>query len=158
VTGVRVPVEPAAVRAGAWADDVAMWFRVTDPDHALAGGLAMLHAHCRYPGVFGGLFLQSGSFFVPRLDSQERRFPYYRRITAFTAAMRAHGVPGAPVPVVMTCGSIEENIGNNRLMPAVLRSGGYPAALHEVPDVHNYTAWRDAFHPYLTELVAEVTR
>jgi enterochelin esterase-like enzyme len=122
------------------------------------GGLAMLHAHCRYPGVFSGLFLQSGSYFVPRLDSQERRFPYYRRITAFTAAMRAPGVPGAPVPVVMTCGSIEENIGNNRLMLAVLRSGGYPAALHEVPDVHNYTAWRDAFHPYLTELVAEVTQ
>ena len=122
------------------------------------GGLAMLHAHCRYPAVFGGLFLQSGSFFVPRLDSQERRFPYYRRITAFTAAMRAHRVPGAPVPVVMTCGSIEENIGNNRLMLAVLRSAGYSATLHEVPDVHNYTAWRDAFGPYLTELVAAVTR
>jgi len=122
------------------------------------GGLAMLHAHCRYPGVFGGLFLQSGSFFVPRLDSQERRFPYYRRITAFTAALRAHGVPGVPVPVQMTCGSIEENIGNNRLMLAVLRSAGYPATLHEVPDVHNYTAWRDAFDPHLTELVAAVTR
>jgi enterochelin esterase family protein len=122
------------------------------------GGLAMLHAHCRYPGVFGGLFLQSGSFFVPRLDSQERRFRYYRRITAFTAAVRAHRVPGAPVPVVMTCGSIEENIGNNRLMLAVLRSAGYPATLHEVADVHNYTAWRDAFDPYLTELVAAVTR
>jgi enterochelin esterase-like enzyme len=122
------------------------------------GGLAMLHAHCRYPGILAGLFLQSGSFFVPRLDSQERRFPYYRRITAFTAAMRAHGVPGAPVPVAMTCGSIEENIENNRLMLAVLRSAGYPATLHEVPDVHNYTAWRDAFDPYLTELVAAVTR
>jgi len=122
------------------------------------GGLAMLHAHCRYPGLFGGLFLQSGSFFVPRLDSQEGRFPYYRRITAFTAAMRAHRVLGAPVPVVMTCGSIEENIGNNRLMLAVLRSAGYPATLHEVPDVHNYTAWRDEFDPYLTELVAAVTR
>jgi enterochelin esterase family protein len=122
------------------------------------GALAMLHAHCRYPGVFGGLFLQSGSFFVPRLDSQERRFPYYRRITAFTAAMRAHRVPGAPVPVMMTCGSIEENIGNNRLMLAVLRSAGYPATLHEVADVHSYTAWRDAFDPDLTELVAAVTR
>lgn len=122
------------------------------------GGLAMLHAHCRDRAVFGGLFLQSGSFFVPRLDSQERHFPYYRRITAFTAALQADGVPGAPVPVVMTCGSIEENLGNNRLMLAVLRSAGYPAALHEVPDVHNYTAWRDAFHPYLTELVAAVTR
>ena len=29
-------------------------------------------------------------------------------------------------------------------------------AKHEVPDVHNYTAWRDAFHPYLTTLLRKV--
>lgn len=122
------------------------------------GALAMLHAHCRISGTFGGLFLQSGSFFVPRLDPQERRFPYYRRITAFTAALQADGVPGVPVPVTMTCGSIEENIANNRLMLAVLRSAGYPATLHEVRDVHNFTAWRDALHPWLTELLQQVCR
>src|SRR5437660_348760 len=33
---------------------------------ASLGGLAMLHAQRRYPGAFAGLFLQSGSFFVPR--------------------------------------------------------------------------------------------
>ncbi len=43
------------------------------------GGLAMLHAYCRYPDSFDALFLQSGSFFTPALDSQERRFPHYRR-------------------------------------------------------------------------------
>jgi enterochelin esterase-like enzyme len=120
------------------------------------GALAMLHAHCRRPGTFGGLFLQSGSFFVPRLDPQERRFPYFRRITAFTAALEANGVPGVPVPVSMTCGSIEENIANNRFMLAVLRSAGYPATLHEDPAAHNFIAWRDALHPWLTELVQEV--
>jgi enterochelin esterase-like enzyme len=120
------------------------------------GALAMLHAHCRRPGTFGGLFLQSGSFFVPSLDPQERRFPYYRRITAFTAALRADGVPGHPVPVMMTCGLIEENIANNRLMLAVLRSAGYPAALHEVRAAHNFTAWRDALHPWLAELLQQV--
>ena len=120
------------------------------------GALAMLHAHCRFPGAFGGLFLQSGSFFMPHLDSQERRFPYYRRITAFTAALRADGAPGVPVPVVATCGSIEENIENNRLTIAVLRSAGYPATLHEVRDVHNFTAWRDALDPWLTGLLRQV--
>lgn len=119
------------------------------------GALAMLHAHCRYPRGFHSLFLQSGSFFVPRLDSQERRFPHYRRITAFTAALQADGVPGVPVPVAATCGSIEENIENNRLMLAVLRAAGYPAVLHEVPDMHNYTAWRDAFDPWLTGLLRQ---
>ncbi len=122
------------------------------------GALAMLHAHCRHPGIADGLFLQSGSFFVPALDSQERRFPYYRRITAFTAALQAGSVPDVPVPVMMTCGQTEENAANNRLMLALLRSAGYPASLHEVADLHNYTAWRDALDPGLTELVRLVTR
>ena len=120
------------------------------------GGLAMLHAQCRYPDVVDALFLQSGSFFVPGLDSQERRFRYYRRITAFTAAVRASGPADRPVPAILTCGAIEENIENNRLMLSALQSRGYPARLHEVPDMHNYTAWRDAFDPYLTDLLAQV--
>lgn len=117
------------------------------------GGLAMLHAHCRYPDAFDALFLQSGSFFSPALDSQERRFPYYRRIVAFVASVHAGGLPSRTVPVVLTCGTIEENVENNRLMTATLSARGYQATLHEVPDVHNYTAWRDAFDPYLTRLL-----
>lgn len=120
------------------------------------GALAMLHAYCLYPDSLDGLFLQSGSFFVPRLDSQERRFPYFRRITDFTAAVQAGALPADPVPIMMTCGALEENLENNRLMLAALRLRGYPATLHEVPDLHNYTAWRDAFDPYLTELLRQV--
>ena len=58
-----------------------------------------------------------------------------------------------PVPVTLTCGAIEENVDNNRLMAQGLRARGYPVTFHEVPDVHNYTAWRDAFDPYLTRLL-----
>ena len=47
---------------------------------------------------------------------------------------------------------------NNRLMTQVLRADGYPANLHEVPDMHNYTAWRDAFDPHLTRLLGEMSR
>jgi enterochelin esterase-like enzyme len=119
------------------------------------GALAMLHAHCRYPDAFNGLFLQSGSFFWPRFDAHERRFPYYRRITAFVADAQGGGLPGRAVPVVLTCGAIEENVENNRLMTAALRAQGYPAALYERPDVHNYTAWRDGFDPYLTRLLRQ---
>ena len=119
------------------------------------GGLAMLHAFCQYPGAVDAMFLQSGSFFTPRLDSQERRFPYFRRITDFTAAVHAGGLPDEPVPVVLTCGAIEENIENNRLMVATLQSRGYPANLHEVADLHNFTAWRDAFDPHLTALLRQ---
>ena len=33
---------------------------------------------------------------------------------------------------------------------------GYRVELTEVPDVHNYTAWRDAFDPHLTGLLRQV--
>jgi enterochelin esterase-like enzyme len=122
------------------------------------GALAMLHAYCRDPGCFDAMFLQSGSFFSPLYDEQERRFPYYRRIARFVAGAHAHGLPTRPVPVVLTCGVIEENVQNNRLMAKALRSRGYQAALHEVPDMHNYTAWRDAFDPHLTGLLQQVGR
>jgi enterochelin esterase family protein len=120
------------------------------------GALAMVHAYCSYPDSLNAMFLQSGSFFVPRLDSQERRFQYFRRITDFTAALHAGALPNDPVPVVMTCGAVEENLANNRLMLAAFRSRGYPASLAEVPDLHNYTAWRDAFDPHLTGLLRQV--
>jgi enterochelin esterase-like enzyme len=122
----------------------------------------MLHAYCRFPRAFDALVLQSGSFFVPSLDSQERHFGHYRRITRFTAALHGggpegDGLPPRPVPVVLTCGAIEENAANNRLMAATLAGHGYPAELHEGADAHNYTAWRDAFDPHLTRLLQQVT-
>jgi enterochelin esterase-like enzyme len=120
------------------------------------GALSMVHAYCGYPDSLNAMFLQSGSFFVPRLDSQERRFQYFRRITDFTAALQAGALPAHPVPVMMTCGAVEENLANNRLMLAAFRSAGYPAELHEVAGLHNYTAWRDAFDPYLTGLIRQV--
>jgi enterochelin esterase family protein len=60
------------------------------------------------------------------------------------------------VPVTMTCGTEEENIHNNRLMFGALATQGYPTALYEVSDLHNYTAWRDAFDPHLTDLLSSV--
>jgi enterochelin esterase family protein len=122
------------------------------------GALAMLHAYCRYPDAFDALFLQSGSFFWPRFDAHERRFPYYHQIVRFVTSVHDGGLPPRPVPAVLTCGTIEENVENNRLMLATLRDGGYPATLHEVPDMHNYTAWRDAFDPFLTDLLRWVSR
>jgi enterochelin esterase family protein len=56
----------------------------------------------------------------------------------------------------MTCGAEEENVHNNRLMASSLSAHGYGARLHEVPDLHNYTCWRDALHPHLTRLLADL--
>jgi enterochelin esterase-like enzyme len=116
---------------------------------ASLGALAALHVSRRHPGVADGLFLQSGSFFVSAHDERESGFRYYRRIIRHVSGVHRAATAGRPVPVVMTCGSVEENRHNNRLMAATLRRQGHPVQLHEVPDAHNYTAWRDAFDPHL---------
>jgi enterochelin esterase-like enzyme len=118
------------------------------------GGLAMLHAQRRYPRAFAALFLQSASFFRPRLDSQESGFARFRRIVRFTDdVVRGAGRGRIAVPTVLTCGLVEENLANNREMARALGEQGYPVELFEVPDAHNFIGWRDAFDPYLTELL-----
>jgi enterochelin esterase family protein len=121
---------------------------------ASLGGLAMLHAHRTFPDLFDGLFMQSGSFFSPNLDPQERRFSRFGPVTRFVAEVVGAVADPAPIPTVLTCGGIEENLDNNRVMARTLRKLGYPAELHEVRDAHNYTAWRDALDPYLTDLLS----
>lgn len=121
------------------------------------GGLAMLHAQRRHPGVLGGLFLQSASFLDRRLDPQEEeRFGRFPRVSRFVAETLRHAPPCPPVPVTLTCGLAEENLANNRQMAAGLAGQGYPARLVEVPDAHNYIAWRDALDPALTDLLASL--
>ncbi len=123
---------------------------------ASLGALAMLHAQRRHSGTFDALFLQSGSFFHPRFDAHERRFPHYDRIERSVDGVLRSGGHRAPVPVVMTCGRIEENLENTRTMARALAAQGYDVALHELADVHNYTAWRDALDPYLSRLLRMV--
>ncbi|HTW09890.1 MAG TPA: alpha/beta hydrolase-fold protein [Acidimicrobiales bacterium] len=120
------------------------------------GGVAVLHAHRVFPELFDAMFLQSASFFTPALDPQERHFSGFEEVTRFVAGLHAAGADERPVPAVLTCGAVEENLANNRSMTATLRRLGYPAELVEVRDAHNYTAWRDALHPHLTALVSNL--
>jgi enterochelin esterase-like enzyme len=117
---------------------------------ASLGALALLHAEHRLPGTFSALFLQSGSFFMPRFDAHESSFPHYHRVVGFVREIHRLA-ERSPVPTTLTCGAAEENIHNNREMAATLA-----APLHEVTDTHNYTAWRDALDPHLTRLLADV--
>jgi enterochelin esterase-like enzyme len=123
---------------------------------ASLGALAMLVTQRRAPGSFAGLFLQSGSYFMPRFDSQESGFPRYARIVR--VVRRILRSTAQPIPVQLTCGTAEENVFNNRVMARALAEQGYDARLDEVPDMHNYTGWRDAFDPHLTRLLQAVWR
>ena len=120
---------------------------------ASLGALAALHAEWHHPGTFDGLFLQSGSFFALATDPQEAKFEYYAEVTEFVQqVLTATTAPSTPV-VAMTAGATEENVHNNRVMATKLADLGLTVALHETPDMHNFTAWRDVLDPVLTDLL-----
>ena len=119
------------------------------------GALALLHAHRRHPETFGALFLQSGSFFRLATDRQERGFPRFERISRFVGKV-LRGEDAEPIPVTLTCGLAEENLANNRAVAAALVAQGYDVRLAEVRDAHTWTGWRDAWDPWLADLLARV--
>ena len=120
---------------------------------ASLGALALFHAHRRYPESFDALFLQSGSFFR-RADVHERWFPRYERIARFVGGVHRNR-PERTIPIVLGCGTVEENLPANRALEESLRRRGYDARLHEFRDGHNWVAWRDSFHPHLLRLLQE---
>jgi len=118
---------------------------------ASLGALALFHAHRRHPESFDALFLQSGSFFR-RADVHERWFPRYDRIARFVGGVHRTR-PERTIPVVLGCGTVEENLPANAALEESLRRRGYDVRLHEFRDGHNWVAWRDSFQPHLLRLL-----
>jgi len=125
---------------------------------ASLGAVSMLTLQRRHPGSISALALQSGSFFTPTLDAQESSFAQFEQICAAVRRMNsgpdltAASAP-RPVPVLMTCGAIEENLANNQLMAAALRRQGHSVTTRVVPDAHTMIGWRDAWSPELDDLI-----
>jgi enterochelin esterase family protein len=117
------------------------------------GAAALLHAHWRYPGRFGGLFLQSGSFFRRSLDAHEGGFGRFARLTRFVSSVVGGRDSPDRIPLTFTCGTGEENLDNNRVVVAALQRQGWDVTFVEHRDAHNWISWRDALHPHLAELL-----
>jgi enterochelin esterase-like enzyme len=131
---------------------------------ASLGGLAAVLLAVSDPERFVAAFSQSGSFFRPALDPQEASYPFFDRVAASVDALtrrrrrprNAEQRPGQPVQIALTCGELEENMANNRAVADALRAAGHDVAIRTLPDLHNYTAWRDGLHPSLTALLQSV--
>jgi enterochelin esterase-like enzyme len=121
------------------------------------GAVAALHAAWTSPASFGGLFLQSGSFFTAELDPQESGFEFWRQVTGFVASVHAatQAAPDAP-PMTLTCGTAEENLPNNLAMRDHLAAVGVETGWGEIRDGHTWTCWRDTLDPHLTDLLLRV--
>jgi enterochelin esterase-like enzyme len=120
---------------------------------ASLGALAAMHIHAQTPGLLGGLFLQSGSFFRRRLDEHRSRFSRFSRVTRFVGSI--HGGRGflPEIPTTITCGTAEDNLDNNRSLEDALNRRGWNPRTVWHPDAHNWTSWRDSLHPHLARLL-----
>jgi enterochelin esterase-like enzyme len=118
------------------------------------GAVAALYAAWTSPSTFGGLLLQSGSFFTTDLDPQESGFEYWREVTGFVSGVYAatQAAPDAP-PMTLTCGTAEENHANNLALRDHLAAVGVETGWGEARDGHTWTCWRDTLDPHLTDLL-----
>lgn len=125
---------------------------------ASLGALALLHAHRLEPRAFRGLFLQSGSFFRRRTDSQESHFPRFGRVERFVGTvLRGSGDP-RPVPTTITCALDEENYANNAAVARALAEQGYPVEFHAARGGHDWPTWRRAAESHLPALLRRAWR
>lgn len=145
--------------ADAGLDRIAARFPVAGPvvvvGASLGGLTAVLLGALAAPRV-GGVFAQSGSFFQVRHDDSESGFRYFGRISRSVQSLLDMREAAHPLVVGMSCGVLEENLANNRDMAAALERAGHDVTLREVADLHNYTAWRDALDPGLTEVLTRL--
>jgi len=114
---------------------------------ASLGGLCLLHAHVSHPKLFGGLILQSGSYFQPDSDWMEVKIRRFGRICDFVTRVLETPLDGVEVRACVTCGIGEENIANNQRMAARLNECGYAVRFDAHPDAHNWTSWRNCVGP-----------
>jgi enterochelin esterase family protein len=117
------------------------------------GALAAFQAEWLRPGTFGGLFLQSGSFFRKGLDDEED-FEFWERVTAFVASVRRARRRWTQARIVLTCGSDEGNLANNQQLAAALTRQGCDVTFTAVPGGrHDWPSWQAAFDPLLLTLL-----
>jgi enterochelin esterase family protein len=114
------------------------------------GGVASLSTAWHYPGVFGKLLLQSGSFAFTDIG-QHTRGPAFDRVVEFVNAFRE--APGRPCDrAYLSCGTYESLIYENRSMVPFLQGIGLDVRFEEARDGHNWENWRDRLQSALSWL------
>jgi enterochelin esterase family protein len=117
---------------------------------ASLGAVASLHAAWRYPGAFGRLLLQSGSFAFTDIG-RTYRGPVFEPVVQFVNAFRRN--PGRPAErLFVSCGVYESLIYENRSMAPFLQSTGMDVRYVEARDGHNWDNWRDRLREGLSWL------
>lgn len=114
------------------------------------GGVAALAAAAHYPGQFGRLLLQSGSFAFTDIGPS-RRGPAFEPVVEFVNGFRDRPARVSE-RVFVSCGVYESLIYENRSLVPILQSTGMDVRWVEAFDGHNWENWRDRLREGLSFL------
>ncbi len=117
---------------------------------ASLGAVAAFHVALRYPGRFGRLLLQSGSFAFTDIGGHERG-PVFDQVVEMVNGYRAEPTRVAE-KVFVSVGVYEPLVSENRALIPVLRRAGVEVRFVEARDGHNWENWRDRLREGLSWL------
>jgi len=106
------------------------------------GAVASFSTAYRYPGFWGRLLLQSGSFAFTDIGKRNRRGPLFDRVVEFVNQYRSEPI-AVSERVFVSCGVYESLIYENRSMVPLLDATGMQVRFVEARDGHNWENWRD---------------
>lgn len=115
------------------------------------GAVAAFSTAYRYPGVWGRLLLQSGSFAFTDIGKTNRRGPLFDRVVEFVNHVRSNPL-SVSERVFMSCGVYESLIYENRSLVPLLDATGMQVKFVEARDGHNWENWRDRLREGLSWL------
>jgi enterochelin esterase-like enzyme len=109
---------------------------------ASLGAVASLSTAFRYPGVFGGLVLKSGTFILDQRKLATRPHPVFHRTARLTRALqRAGDLP--PTRAYVSTGELEGLADENRAVANFLQDRGVDVLFKSAWDGHHWHNWRD---------------
>jgi enterochelin esterase family protein len=114
------------------------------------GAVAALSVAARYPGRFGRLLLESGSFAFTDIGPS-RRGPAFEPVVEFVNRFRERPERIAE-RVFVSCGVYESLIYENRSLVPLLQKTGMAVRYVEAWDGHNWENWRDRLREGLSWL------
>lgn len=115
------------------------------------GGVASLSTAFRYPGFYGRLLLQSGSFAFSDIGHQNKRGPAFEPVVAFMNRFRNEPTRVTEKAFV-SCGMHESLIYENRSLVPMLQATDIELRYVEARDGHNWENWRDRLREGLSWL------
>ena len=109
---------------------------------ASLGAVASLATAFRFPGVFGGLILKSGSFVLDPAKLESRTHPVFQRTARLMRAIRR--APDLPeTRAYVSTGELEGLAAENRALADFLRERGVDVRFRSSWDGHHWHNWRD---------------